>query len=135
MTAPTLLERRDRRTLEWLVVAGVVLPLATVGAVRWAALTWGLSTGVVLLLLFGLPLIAGLLLIGSGPWEVGPLGRSPDTGPERFRDQIPDRYHEEFALETLNETVEEDPGPDPRRRFGLLYCFMVPAFALVVMLL
>lgn len=127
--------RRDRRTLEWLVLSGVVLPLATVGVVRWAALAWRLSAGVVLLVLFGLPFLMAVALVGSGPWEAGPLGRAPDAGPERFRDRIPERYHEEFAAETLNDEVDEGSEPGPRHRFALVYSVMVPAVTFLVMIL
>lgn len=135
MSIKAFWERRDRRSLEWLAVSGVVLPLATIAVVRWAALTWELDLVPVAVALFALPLIAVALLVGSGPWEAGPLGRSPDTGPDRFRDQIPERYHEEFAVETLNETVEEDPGPSQFRVYAMLYCAMVPTLTIVVMIL
>lgn len=131
------LERRGvhRRDLEWRVFVGVVLPLFTIAAVRSATIRWELPAFVPLLVLFALPLLFGMILVGASPWGSGRLGGSAHTCPEEMRDRIPDRYHEEFDVETLNQSVEEDPGLSRRRRFALTYCCMVPALSLALMFL
>lgn len=82
--------------------------------------------------------VAPLLgLVGTGIGWIA--ATSPTNGPSdgtlRFKHQVPERYHEEFSRETLEQVVEE--GGEPPRGLGHLALFSgtVPVYTIAVLAL
>lgn len=79
--------------------------------------------------------LAGLLVLGVG-WvaATNPADRPPG-GTIRFKHQVPERYHEEFSRETLEQVVEEDDGMPPALRYLALFFAATPAHSVLVVVL
>jgi len=130
----------DVRWYATVVVSGLVLPILTVLVAVGAAIRVSFPPQLTLVLLLAGPLIAlgatyamAMYSDLAVPFEDRlPVG----SGPEQFRDQVPDRHHDAFAPETLDEPTESAAeGPNNLITAYLVYLVSVPVYTLIVWLL
>lgn len=117
-----------------LVVAGAVLPVASIAAVLGATVTYGLNWVVPLFLLLVSPISAALGLYGYGV-RTGSLRTPrwlPVGGRRTARDRIPDRHREAFGPAALGQSTTDDSGPSGRTlALVLVYLVSIPVYALL----
>ncbi|WP_226023095.1 hypothetical protein [Halomicrobium salinisoli] len=113
----------DVRRYGRFVLSGLVAPVATVIATLEIGNAFDVPSIYVLFTLFVVPLlglgsayVTGVRTAGLPAPDWLPIG-----GTRRFRDQIPERHHEAFAVETLNQEQE----PENAHLAGVLVHYLV----------
>lgn len=113
----------DVRQYGLFVLSGLIAPVATVIATLAIGDAFDVPSFYVIFALFVVPLLGlgsayvmGVRTAGLPAPDWFPVG-----GRRRFRDEIPERYHEEFGVETLNRERE----PDTSRLASVLVYYLV----------
>lgn len=130
----------DVRWYATVVVSGLLLPILTVLAAVGAAIRVDFPAQLTLVLLLAGPLVAIAMTYAMATYSdlAVPLAdRLPfGSGPEQFRDQVPEQYHDTFAHETLAEpTADAADGPNDLVTAYLVYLVSIPVYTLIVWLL
>lgn len=120
----------DVRRYGLFVLSGLLAPVATVLATLAIGNAFDVPSIYVIFALFVVPLLGlgsayvmGVRTAGLPAPDWLPIG-----GTRRFRDEVPERYHEEFAVETLNRERE----PENSRLASVLVYYLVYLAALPV---
>lgn len=128
----------DNREVVFLSLAGGVLPVTTVLGVSSVTASYDLPWIIPFFVLLASPLFAagGLYMAGV---RVGSLQRPswlPVGSRRTFGNEIPDRYHEEFSPETLEESTRDGAQSDGRLlALGIVYLVSIPVYTVVLWVL
>lgn len=128
----------DLRWYAVIVISGLLLPVLTVITVLDAAVNFDLPVILPLLVLLAGPVLAiGVtyaLAMYSG-LSVPLADRLPGRNQRKFKDEIPEHYHDTFAPETLDAPAESDgDGPNRILTAYLVYLVSVPVYTLLLWL-
>lgn len=124
-----------QREIGFLAVAGGLLPVVTILGVLAATASFDLPWVVPFFALLVSPLFGavGLYLVGVRRGSLRTPEWLPTGGRQTFGDQIPARYHEEFAPETLGETTEEPTQSTGRLlALSIVYLVSIPVYTAVI---
>lgn len=137
---PVLRSRMDEDVRQYglFVLSGLIAPVATVVATLAIGNAFDVPSFYVVFALFAVPLlglgsayVVGVRTAGLPAPDWLPIG-----GTRRFRDEIPERYHEEFGVETLNQEQEpENPRTAKVLVYYLVYLAALPVHAALLIVL